>query len=177
MKTVYVRWMSIFGDKLYKYDEDLQEWYCAGQKHRLIDSLRYEVNRKDEVAVEPLKKKNGKLHSNIARLGTIGFLIRDKAIFREFRKDCWSYYGGTQTARRGHKIEAPNRLYVGEMNNNSNHAEAWAKMDDSIIGIVIYGHIAELRKEKQDVIHRIAKEFSLPVYAVTRQGELKKIEQ
>jgi len=158
MKKVYVRWLGAF----------------AGREYSLAKSISFEMNRKDEAACEPLTKANHKLYSGVAQLNQVGLIIRNESIFREFRKDCWSFYG--QDANKNmcyaKKDQHPDRLYKGSMNPYSNHAEAWAKMPDAVTGFVVCGSIAEMKKEKRNALLNSAMKYKLPIYELTRHGQL-----
>ena len=157
MKTVYVRWLGAF----------------AGHHYSLKDSISYEIGRKDEAACEPLARRNKAMHSGVAGYGQVGLILANSAIFREFRKDTWSFYGQDRNkSGRAKKDQDPSRLYAGKMNPCSDHAEAWAHMGSAVTAIVVYCGIDELRQDKRNAVLNAAKKYSLPLYKLTRKGEL-----
>lgn len=132
------------------------------------DSIKFEVFRKDEAACEPIVKFTGVGHK-----GQIGVLLKNESIFREFKYDCWSYKGGQWFNR---KDQHPDRLYASKPNNVSNHAEAWAHMDQAVCGIVVCGmNIWQLTKERRNTILNAAAKYDLAVYRFVN-GSLQKEE-
>jgi len=157
MKKIYVRWLGAF----------------AGREYSLKESISFEVTRQDEAACEPLIRADHRWYTGVGKLNQVGLIIRNEAIFREFRRDTWSYYG--QDKRKDYsarKDQNPARLYAGSMNPNSNHAEAWAKMPNAVIGIVVYGSICELREDKRNALLKAARKYNIAVYDLNRKGEL-----
>ena len=156
MKTVYVRWLGAFG----------------GYHYGLRASIAFEMQRKDEAACEPVRKSNGHLTPGVWSKWGVGLLVRNEAIFREFRADCWSYYGqDSRKSTKARKDQAPNRLYADSPASTSDHAEAWAKMDNAIYGIVLSQPLAETKQDIRNAVLRSARRFSLPVYSI-RKGAL-----
>ena len=158
MKKVYVRWMSAF----------------AGRSYSIKDALRFEMSRTDEAACEPLIRTNHGWYSGVANINQIGLILRNESIFREFRRDCWSFYGQYErkNSRYAKKDQNPSRLYPGRVNPCSNHGEAWAKMPNAVIGFVVYGSVFELKEERRNALLKVAHRHNLPVYDLTRKGEL-----
>lgn len=157
MKKVYVRWLGAF----------------AGREYSLKESISFEMARKDEAACEPLIRANHRFYTGVGKINQIGLIIRNEAIFREFHSDIWSYYGqDTKKKYSARRDENPNALYVGRSQNESNHAEAWVKMNKAVAGIVVYGSICELRKDKRNALLNAARKYNLPIYDLNRKGEL-----
>lgn len=158
MKKVYVRWLAAF----------------AGYRYSLKESISFEMERKDEAACEPLIRANHGWYSGVAEINQIGLIMRTESIFREFRKDTWSFYGqdDKKNYRYAQKDQNPNRLYAGKMNSYSNHAEAWVKMPNAVIGFVVYGSIYELKEERRNTLLKMSRKYNLPIYDLNRKGEL-----
>jgi hypothetical protein len=160
MKKVYIRWIGAF----------------AGRNYSLRESIKFELTRKDEAACEPVVC--GKEHpSGVARDLQIGLLISKNNIFREFKADCWSFYGqDREKSLAAKKDQNPSRLYASSLKRVSSHAEAWARMPDAITGIVVYRSFYELPQDRKNVILKAARKNSLAIYTLTRKGELRKEE-
>lgn len=157
MKKVYVRWLGAF----------------AGRQYSLKESISFEIDRQDEAACEPLIRANHRWYTGVGKINQVGLILRNEAIFREFRRDTWSFYGqDTNKSSLARKDQHKSRLYAGYMNQNSTHAEAWAKMPNAVIGIVVYGSICELREDKRNTLIKAARRFSLPIFDLNRKGEL-----
>lgn len=148
MGKIYIRWMNLY----------------AGRDIPLKKVLQFELVRKDEAACEPVQA----YRSGIAKSGMVGVIIRNEAIIKEFRSDCWSRYGERS---RG---EDPTRLYRGSLNSKGRYGEAFAKMQNAVIGIVVFGGFAELRQDKRNTVVKFAKANNLPVFRLTNKGGLVK---
>lgn len=157
MKKVYVRWLGAF----------------AGRQYSLKESISFEMGRQDEAACEPLIRSNHRWYTGVGRLNQVGLVLRNEAIFREFRRDTWSFYGqDSEKSGRARKDQDKSKLYAGSMNPNSTHAEAWAKMPNAVIGIVVYGSFCELREDKRNALLKAARKYEIAIYELTRSGEL-----
>ena len=156
MKKVYIRWLGAF----------------AGRQYSLKESIKYEILRKDEAACE--RVGNG---SGVAHKGQIGLILKEDAIFRNFKWDCWSYYGGDQAKHYSAKPDQdPHRLYTTEPNRRSNHNESWAHMEGAVYGIVVYGmNVWQLTQDRRNTILNAAARYKLAVYRFTH-GQLQKEE-
>ena len=100
MKKVYVRWLGAF----------------AGRSYTLKDSISFEMNRRDEAACEPLWRTNHRWYSGVAEINMVGLVLRNDAIFREFHRDTWSFYGqnDNKSYRHARKDQDPSKLYAGK---------------------------------------------------------------
>jgi hypothetical protein len=158
MKKIYVRWLGAF----------------AGRQYGLTKSINFEMARKDEAACEPLFKANHKVRSGVAYLGQVGLILHENAIFRNFKKDTWSFYGtdANKGCSDAKKDQDHSRLYARRQNKYSNHGEAWAHMSNAVIGFVVYGSVCELQKERRNALLNAVRKFNMPLYELTRSGEL-----
>jgi len=157
MKKVFVRWLGAF----------------AGHEYSIRESISFEMTRTDEAACEPLIRCNHRWFTGVGQINQVGLIIRNESVFREFHRDTWSYYGQNDNKNRSAKKDQdPSRLYAGSINPNSNHGEAWAKMEDAVTGIVVYGSICELREDKRNALLKAARKYNLHLYDLTRKGEL-----
>ena len=154
MKKVYIRWLNAFG----------------GYQYSLKAKISFEVSRKDEAACEAIHTE-----SRIAGKGSIGVLLKEDAIFRSFKGDCWSYYGGDRSKHRSAKKDQdPKRLYTAEPNRHSDHNESWAHMEDAVIGFVVNGmNIWQLTTERRNTLLNASVKYSVPIYRMVH-GKLQK---
>lgn len=155
--VLYVRWIGAFGRL----------------KYSMSKTIRFEVERTDEVACEPIRKRNGKLHSNLIgyRDVQVGLVLSEDSIFRVFGKDCGSYYkGDPDIGIEGHKTRG--YLRAGRIRPDQPDSEAWAHMKNAVTAIIVYGNMCELPKELQLEVQKASLKHDLPIFTLTHDGRL-----
>lgn len=135
-------------------------WLGAFRAHggNLNDSLVYEMNRQDEVAAEIIDNSGSNIHH-----ARVGLLVDEAAVIKKFNGDCWSEYDSNG---RLYKTCNPRR------NNNATWREAWVA--PKYTGIVVKGK--DLPKRITRTIVWASKEYGLPIYRLTKRGELREVE-
>lgn len=158
--AIYIRWLGAFGPLRYS----------------LSKTIDFEVNRTDEVACEPLWKRNGSLTTGVGyRCSGVGLVLSPDSIFKVFWKDCGSTYDGDQAHLWDLNHKRRGRLYESEVNPDSNHSEAWAKAENAAVAIIVYGNLCELPKRTQEEVLKASKKHGLKILVFTHKGEIKSL--
>lgn len=139
----------------------LIRWLGAfGKSEGLESSLQYELAPASDLRCAEIIRKGNPSEIRAA----VGLLVPNKALVRRYRSDVYAVRDG----KRLRQTRPEGAAY-------SKHAEAWVRPD--YIGIVIKSReqSGTLSPATWEIIRATATDHDLPVYRLTRAGELEVI--
>lgn len=157
MKKTYVRWLGAFG----------------GFQYSLEESFGFEMTRKDEAACEEVQVVSGKYIANIANKPgvEIGLIVNNKAVFRSFNFDCYSFKDSNNKLKQGRSRHAANKK-----GSKFHHTESWFHCDNAYIGIIVPQQWNQTRGVIRRLAEKMSKAYNLPVYEYNKaSGQINRI--